>query len=225
MLELRFTVRLPGLAVAPDVSLPGTGCTALLGPSGCGKTTLASAVAGLRKPESGLIRVNGRTFFSSDEGIDLPPQKRGVGLVFQNHRLFAHMTVRENLFFAEKAGGRRSGVSAGELIEALGIGHLLSRMPQTLSGGESQRVSLGRAILGAETLLIMDEPLASLDEARREELLGYFERIRAITSTPVLYITHSAHEAERLADAVLRMEAGRITDASVRKRSQGESRK
>jgi molybdate transport system ATP-binding protein len=224
MLELRFKIRLPELTVAPDCTLPGTGCTALLGPSGCGKTTLASAVAGLRSPESGLIRVNGRTFYSSEEGINLPPQARGIGFVFQAHRLFVHMTVRENLFFGEKAG-RRSGVSADELIEALGIGHLLDRMPQTLSGGESQRVALGRAILAAESLLIMDEPLASLDEARREELLGYFERIRTITSIPILYITHSAREADRLADTVLRMKAGRIADIEDRHHSQGEMKK
>lgn len=191
----------------------------MLGPSGCGKSTLAGSIAGLVRPARGTISVNGRTFCSDAPPVDLPAAARGIGFVFQSHRLFPHLTVRENLFFGRVFGRRRSSADAGRLIETLGIAHLLERHPDTLSGGESQRVALGRAILAAESLLIMDEPLASLDAARKTELLGYFERIPEITGIPVLYITHAADEAERLARTVLRMKDGRITDVlSVRSR-------
>ena len=153
------------------------------------------------KPASGTISVNGRVFRSDDPCIDLPVESRGIGL-----------TVRKNLLFGRRLGGRRTAVDQERLIEVLGIAHLLSRRPDTLSSGESQRVALGRAILAAETLLIMDEPLASLDSERKAELLGYFERIPEITGIPVLYITHAADEAERLAKTVLTMKDGRIAD-------------
>ena len=188
MISLHFTTRLPGFTLEAECDLPGDGFTAVLGPSGCGKSTLAGGIAGLVKPASGTISVNGRVFRSDDPCIDLPVESRGIGFVFQSHRLFPH------------------------LIEVLGIAHLLSRGPDTLSGGESQRVALGRGILAAETLLIMDEPLASLDSERKAELLGYFERIPEITGIPVLYITHAADEAERLAKTVLTMKDGRIAD-------------
>lgn len=188
MISLHFTTRLPGFTLEAECDLPGDGFTAVLGPSGCGKSTLAGGIAGLVKPASGTISVNGRVFRSDDPCIDLPVESRGIGFVFQSHRLFPR------------------------LIEVLGIAHLLSRGPDTLSGGESQRVALGRGILAAETLLIMDEPLASLDSERKAELLGYFERIPEITGIPVLYITHAADEAERLAKTVLTMKDGRIAD-------------
>lgn len=188
MISLHFTTRLPGFTLEADCDLPGDGFTAVLGPSSCGKSTLTGSIADLVKPASGTISVNGRVFRSDDPCIDLPGESRGIGFVFQSHRLFPR------------------------LIEVLGIAHLLSRGPDTLSGGESQRVALGRGILAAETLLIMDEPLASLDSERKAELLGYFERIPEITGIPVLYITHAADEAERLAKTVLTMKDGRIAD-------------
>ncbi len=188
MISLHFTTRLPGFTLEADCDLPGDGFTAVLGPSSCGKSTLTGSIADLVKPASGTISVNGRVFRSDDPCIDLPVESRGIGFVFQSHRLFPR------------------------LIEVLGIAHLLSRGPDTLSGGESQRVALGRGILAAETLLIMDEPLASLDSERKAELLGYFERIPEITGIPVLYITHAADEAERLAKTVLTMKDGRIAD-------------
>lgn len=188
MISLHFTTRLPGFTLEAECDLPGDGFTAVLGPSSCGKSTLTGSIADLVKPASGTISVNGRVFRSDDPCIDLPVESRGIGFVFQSHRLFPR------------------------LIEVLGIAHLLSRGPDTLSGGESQRVALGRGILAAETLLIMDEPLASLDSERKAELLGYFERIPEITGIPVLYITHAADEAERLAKTVLTMKDGRIAD-------------
>lgn len=211
MISLHFTTQLPGFTLEADCELPGDGFTAVLGPSGCGKSTLAGSIAGLVKPVRGTIAVNGRVFHSDNPSVDLPVEKRGIGFVFQSHRLFPHLTVRENLLFGQKFGRRKSAADSARLIEVLGIGHLLDRRPDTLSGGESQRAALGRAILAAETLLIMDEPLASLDSERKAELLGYFERIPEITGIPVLYITHAADEAERLAKTVLRMKDGRIT--------------
>ena len=202
MISLSLQTILEDFRLDVSCELPGTGFSVLLGPSGCGKTTLAAMLAGLRRPTSGFIRVNGRTFCSSEEGIWLTPQERGVGYVFQTHRLFPHLTVRENLFYG-RTHGRRTEIDADALIDVLGIGSLLGRLPRTLSGGESQRVALGRALLAAQSLLIMDEE-------RRDELLGYFEQVPSVTPLPVLYITHSQAEAERLADTVIRMKAGRI---------------
>ena len=156
MISLHFTTRLPGFTLEADCDLPGDGFTAVLGPSSCGKSTLAGSTADLVKPASGTISVNGRVFRSDDPCIDLPVESRGIGFVFQSHRLFPHLTVRKNLLFGRRLGGRRTAVDQERLIEVLGIAHLLSRRPDTLSGGESQRVALGRGILAAETLLIMD---------------------------------------------------------------------
>ena len=161
MISLHFTTRLPGFTLEAECDLPGDDFTAVLGPSDCDKSTLAGGIAGLVKPASGTISVNGRIFRSDNPCIDLPVESRGIGFVFQSHRLFPHLTVRENLLFGRRFGGRRTAVDQERLIEVLGIAHLLSRRPDTLSGGESQRVALGRAILAAETLLIMDEPLAT----------------------------------------------------------------
>lgn len=196
MISLHFTTRLPGFTLEADCDLPGDGFTAVLGPSSCGKSTLTGSIADLVKPASGTISVNGRVFRSDDPCIDLPVESRGIGFVFQSHRLFPHLTVRKNLLFGRRLGGRRTAVDQERLIEVLGIAHLLSRRPD----------------LAAETLLIMDEPLASLDSERKAELLGYFERIPEITGIPVLYITHAADEAERLAKTVLTMKDGRIAD-------------
>lgn len=212
MLDLHFTTRLADFQLDVDCTLPGEGVTTVLGPSGCGKTTLASCIAGLHEPSRGYIAVNGRTFWSSEDKIALPARKRGIGFVFQTHRLFPHMTVRDNLAFGNRVGARHTTADPDELIDVLGIRRLLDRRPDTLSGGESQRVALGRAILAAETLLIMDEPLASLDASRKEELLGYFERIPTVARIPILYITHSIHEAERLADTIMTMASGTVTD-------------
>ena len=189
MISLHFTTRLPGFTLEAECDLPGDDFTAVLGPSDCGKSTLAGGIAGLVKPASGTISVNGRIFRSDNPCIDLPVESRGIGFVFQSHRLFPHLTVRENLLFGRRFGGRRTAVDQERLIEVL-----------------------GRAILAAETLLIMDEPLASLDSERRAELLGYFERIPEITGIPVLYITHAADEVERLAKTVLTMKDGRIAN-------------
>lgn len=187
----------------------GSGITAVLGRSGAGKSTLAKVLAGLAEPDRGTVVFGGETFFDSARGVSLPPEKRGIGFVFQEHRLFPHLSVRSNLSFGRIAGGRRPRADMERIVELFGIENLLERRPPSLSGGESQRVSLARAILAAENFIIMDEPLCSLDAERRESLLGYIEKIPAAFDIPILYITHSANEAKRLADSILVMDAGR----------------
>ena len=178
----------------------GAGLTALFGPSGSGKSTILNMVAGLLRPDQGHIRVNGTTLFDSATGIDLPPNKRQLGYIFQDGRLFPHRRVRANLLY-----GYRLAIPADrwlhldEAVSFLGIGDLLERWPATLSGGESQRVAIGRALLAGSRALLMDEPLASLDEPRRDEIMAVIEKIRDELEIPILYVTHDRREVDRLA--------------------------
>jgi molybdate transport system ATP-binding protein len=177
----------------------GPGLTALFGPSGCGKTSVLNMVAGLLTPDAGRIAVAGETLFGG--GIDRPPEARRAGYVFQDRRLFPHMSVRANLAY-----GRREGAGMMALDEAaafLGIAALLDRKPATLSGGEAQRVAIGRALLSGPRFLLMDEPLVALDRARAEEIMALIERIRDEMRLPILYVSHSAAEVERLATHVV----------------------
>ena len=203
-------VRGTGFTMDVDVRLAGHGVTAIFGPSGCGKTTLLRAVAGLVRPAPGLVTVNGQRWQDDDAGLWLPPHRRALGYVFQEASLFSHLTVQGNLDFGLKrvpVAERR--IALDQAIELLGIGHLLARRPAQLSGGERQRVAIARALATSPRRLMMDEPLASLDAARKAELLPYFERLQRGLDIPVLYVTHSLDEVARLADAVLMMEAGR----------------
>lgn len=175
---------------------------ALSGHSGAGKTSVLHAIAGLVKPLSGHIVIDDRRLFDSTRGIDMPAHRRRVGYVFQDARLFPHLDVRHNLGY-----GRHSGDSAGTfrfdaVVELLGIGALLERRVANLSGGEAQRIALGRALLSQPALLLLDEPLSMLDQARREELIPYLQRVRDETTLPILYVSHSAEEVKRLTDAV-----------------------
>jgi molybdate transport system ATP-binding protein len=180
------------------------GLTALFGPSGAGKTSLLDAIAGLLRPEQGRIAVSGTLLFDSASGIDLAPERRACGYVFQDSRLFPHRSVRENLLFGWKlVPEERRWMAIEEAVEFLGIGHLLGRMPRTLSGGEAQRVAIGRALLSGPRFLLMDEPLSSLDSARREEIMRVIERIRDELRLPILYVSHEHGEVERLADQVI----------------------
>lgn len=184
----------------------GPGLTALYGPSGAGKTSLLDAVAGLLRPATGRIAVGDTVLFDAAARIDLRPEHRRCGYVFQDLRLFPHRTVRQNLAFG--AGGKRVGQEDAGLdwdatLDLLGIASLLDRMPATLSGGEAQRVAIGRALLSAPRFLLMDEPLASVDIARRGEILGLIERIRDMLRMPILYVSHDRAEVERLADTIV----------------------
>lgn len=179
----------------------GPGITALFGPSGAGKTSILNMVAGLLKPDRGRIAVAGNTLF--DTSVDVPPNRRRAGYVFQDGRLFPHMRVVANLRYGQRlALPEHRWIAFDETVEFLGIGALLDRWPGTLSGGEAQRVAIGRALLSGPRFLLMDEPLASLDAARREEIMQVIERVRDVLSLPILYVSHDRGEVDRLATQV-----------------------
>jgi len=182
----------------------GAGLTALFGPSGAGKTSVLNMVAGLLRPESGRIAVAGETLFDHERGIDLPPERRRAGYVFQDGRLFPHRRVRANLHYGERlADPARRWIGFDETVAFLGLEALLERWPRSLSGGEAQRVAIGRALLSAPRFLLMDEPLASLDAARRGEIMAVIERIRDELAIPILYVSHDRAEVERLANTIV----------------------
>jgi molybdate transport system ATP-binding protein len=184
--------------------------TALFGRSGAGKTSVINMIAGLLRPDRGRIEIGGQVLFDSVGGIDVPAEKRRVGYVFQEGRLFPHLTVRRNLLYGHAlapAAERYSEVD--QIIALLGLDDLLERRPGDLSGGEKQRVAIGRALLASPRVLLLDEPLASLDAHRREEVLRYIELMREEVRIPVIYVSHAVEEVVRLADAVVLMAAGR----------------
>jgi molybdate transport system ATP-binding protein len=190
-----------------EVSTPGL--TVLFGPSGSGKSTIISAAAGLLRPDQCRIALDGQVLADTASGIWLPPERRRIGLVFQDARLFPHMSVATNLRF----GLRRAGagpVRLDDVVELLGIAGLLTRRPHTLSGGERQRVAIGRALLAQPHLLLMDEPLASLDSARKAEIMPYLMRLKTALKLPIIYVTHALDEVARLADSIVLVEAGRV---------------
>ncbi|TDH35978.1 molybdenum ABC transporter ATP-binding protein [Pseudohoeflea suaedae] len=186
------------------------GVTALYGRSGSGKTTMVNAVAGLLKPDAGIVSVDGVTLTDINAGLFVPPHKRRIGYVFQEPRLFPHLSVRSNLIYGARFAGLQDEREFDRIVGLLGIGTLLDRRPSKLSGGEKSRVALGRAILSKPRLLLMDEPLAALDEARKAEILPYFERLRDETGLPILYVSHSPAEVARLATTVVLVEDGRV---------------
>jgi molybdate transport system ATP-binding protein len=194
----------------------GGGLTALFGRSGSGKTSLVNAVAGLIRPAHGHIVVDGEVLTDTARGVFVPARRRHIGYVFQEGRLFPHLTVRQNLLYGRwfaRSRGRRAGGHAGEVeqvVELLGIADLLGRRPANLSGGEKQRVAIGRALLAHPRLLIMDEPLASLDEARKTEILPYIERLRDEFGIPIVYVSHAIAEVTRLATTMVVMSEGRV---------------
>jgi len=180
---------------------PGPGLTVLFGPSGAGKTSVLNMVAGLVEPDRGHIRVNGETLFDAGIAANEPPEARRAGYVFQEARLFPHMRVRANLLYGWRAGA--GAVDVDETIALLGIVKLLDRWPRTLSGGEARRVAIGRALLSNPAFLLLDEPLSSLDRARREEIMALLERLRDTVRLPILMVTHDREEAERLGNRIV----------------------
>jgi molybdate transport system ATP-binding protein len=188
------------------------GVTALFGPSGAGKTTLANMIAGLVVPDRGRITLAGDVLFDSDRRIDVPAHRRHIGYVFQEGRLFPHLTVAANLDYGRRMHRLpRDSAELQRIVALLDIGHLLERHPGRLSGGERQRVAVGRALLMRPRLLLLDEPLASLDAARKREILPYLERLRDQASVPMVYVSHHAGELRRIATNVVRLDAGRVT--------------
>ncbi len=189
------------------------GVTALFGRSGSGKTTIVNAVAGLLRPDSGRIIVAGVPVLDTAAGLMLPPHRRRMGYVFQDGRLFPHLTVRQNLLYGRWFAPNGLGAELPRIADLLGISGLFDRRPGGLSGGEKQRVAIGRAILSNPRLLLMDEPLAALDEGRKAEILPYLERLRDELRLPILYVSHSVAEVARLATTVVLLEAGRVVAA------------
>lgn len=182
------------------------GLTALVGPSGVGKTTVLNCIAGLVRPDSGRIAVEGTVLLDTEQGIDLPPQQRRAGYLFQEARLFPHMRVAANLAYGERlAKPEERWIKSAEVTSFLDIGHLLERWPETLSGGEARRVAIGRALLAGSRFLLLDEPLASLDPARVEDLVQLIERIRDELAIPILMVGHERAEVERLAGQVVEL--------------------
>ncbi len=213
MLEVALTHAFPGFTLDVAFSAP-PGVTALFGHSGSGKTTIVNAVAGLLRPDSGRIRADDTILLDTEAGVFLPSSRRRIGYVFQDGRLFPHLTVAQNLAYGRWFAPR--GVATPDqhhIVELLGIGPLLNRRPAALSGGEKSRVALGRAILSAPRLLLMDEPLAALDEARKGEILPYLERLRDELGLPILYVSHSAAEVARLATTLILINDGRVVAA------------
>lgn len=187
------------------------GITALFGPSGAGKSTIIAALAGLIRPEGGHVRIDGETLFDAASGTDVPAERRRIGHVFQESRLFPHLTVRRNLLYgARRAGGRTAAIGFDPLVELLGIGHLLQRRPANLSGGERQRVALGRAVLSVPRLLLLDEPLAALDQPRRHEIMTMLEQLRDTARIPMVHVSHALDEVTRLADHMVVLDHGRV---------------
>lgn len=185
------------------------GVTALFGQSGAGKTTITKMIAGLIRPKSGRIVINGETLYDSEGTIDVAVRDRRIGHVFQEARLFPHLTVGSNLTFARFAGRKVNRTQLEEVVALLGIDTLLQRRPGTLSGGERQRVAIGRALLSSPRALIMDEPLASLDQARKAEILPYLDRLCHEARIPVIYVSHALDEVARLADTLVIISKGR----------------
>jgi molybdate transport system ATP-binding protein len=203
--ELRLSRSIGDARIDIDVAASGA-VLGITGPSGAGKTSLLNCVAGLLKPETGRIAVAGEVLFDSAASVDLPPDKRRAGYLFQDNRLFPHLKVADNLAYGEKlATPDHRWMSREEAVELLGIGPLLGRFPPTLSGGEARRVALGRALLSGPRFLLLDEPLAHLDAPRGEEIMRMIERVRDELRVPMLYVSHVESEVARLADEVVRL--------------------
>jgi len=217
MIHLQINIARSAFQLNLDIQLPGQGITAIFGPSGSGKTTLLRAVAGLEKNPQGLIQIGENIWQDTKQGIYIPTWQRPLGYVFQESSLLPHLSAAENLNFGLKRvlkSANSAPTAANKAlqvsIELLGIGSLLQRMPAELSGGERQRVAIARAIAMQPQLLLMDEPLASLDAARRQEIFPWLARLRDELKMPMLYVTHSAEEVARLADHLVVLDQGHV---------------
>lgn len=210
-LSIQFALSRPGFSLDVSLDVPMRGVTGLFGVSGAGKTTLLRCIAGLERPESGRLVVAGQTWQDDEAHVSRPVHARDIGYVFQEPRLFAHLDVRGNLQYGRQrssANGRRLELDA--VVELLGLQGLLDRQTAGLSGGEAQRVAIARALLRAPRLILMDEPLASLDAARKDEILPFLDRLHAELATPILYVSHNIDEVCRLCDHLVVIEGGRV---------------
>ncbi len=211
MNQVRITMNRPEFSLRADLQLPARGITMFFGSSGSGKTTLLRCAAGLERPQDALINIGGQTWQDDAHGIFLAPWRRPLGYVFQEASLFDHLDVRGNLLYAQKrAAADGPDISLEHAIDLLGIAALLPRRTQQLSGGERQRVAIARALATRPRILLLDEPLASLDHARRQEILPWLEKLRDELHIPMLYVTHAADEVARLADTLVVLDRGQV---------------
>lgn len=210
MIRIRYLLRRGAFTLDVDTRLPMRGITGLFGPSGAGKTTLLRCIAGLEPAASAKLIVAGDTWEDSDTGVSRPVQARNVGYVFQEPRLFDHLSVRANAEYGARRRKRNGTVGFDHVIELLGLEPLLERYPNELSGGEAQRVAIARALLCAPRFVLMDEPLASLDQARRDEILPFLDRLHGESAIPIIYVSHNIEEACRLCDHLVVVEKGRV---------------
>lgn len=206
-LQIRLKKQLGNLCIDTDLNLQESGITALFGRSGAGKTSIINLIAGLQTPDTGKIVIGERVVFDAEQNINLAPEKRQIGYVFQGSRLFPHYTVSGNLRYGQRS---KASQQLTLIAELLGIEHLLHRYPAALSGGEQQRVAIGRALLSNPAMLLMDEPLASLDEPRKKELLPYIEQLVKEVNIPIIYVSHSLDELLRLADQMVLLDQGKV---------------
>ncbi|WP_122032054.1 molybdenum ABC transporter ATP-binding protein ModC [Aliivibrio sp. EL58] len=208
MLVIDIKKQLGDLNLDVQLSLPSSGISAVFGRSGAGKSSLANIISGLSSPDSGRISLNNSVLFDSDTRVSVPPEQRHIGYVFQDARLFPHYKVEGNLLYG--CNGKRTNLF-NDVVKLLDIESLLQRYPHSLSGGEKQRVAIGRAILSEPALLIMDEPLASLDLPRKHEVMPYLERLAKEIQTPIIYVSHSLDEILRLADHMVLLNQGKVS--------------
>jgi molybdate transport system ATP-binding protein len=209
-LHLAFRHRFAEKSFDLDFSAPLPGTVALFGPSGAGKSTIVNVLAGLLRPHFACVSLAGTTLADTAHGVWVPPERRGIGLVFQESRLFPHMSVLSNLRYGARRAAHRGAIGFDDVVALLGIGLLLGRRPHTLSGGERQRVAIGRALLAQPRLLALDEPLASLDADRGREILDFLARIKAELGLPMLFVSHDLAQIGRLADTLVLVAEGRV---------------
>ena len=216
MLDINIQRQQGNFSIDTAFQSPKGGVTALFGHSGAGKTSVISMVAGLTHPDKGHIVIDGISLFDSQKSVNLPPEKRRIGYIFQEGRLFPHLSVRANLTYGMRlTSPSLRYVTLDQVIDLLGIAHVIDRQPAKLSGGEKQRVAIGRALLTSPSLLLMDEPLASLDDARKQEVLPFIARLSHQFSVPILYVSHSLDEILALADTLVILDTGRVAAAGA----------
>lgn len=210
-IQARFKLDYGDFALDVDLQMPGSGVTALFGPSGSGKTSVLRCIAGFQQAQQGFLQVNGQIWHDSAQRIFLSAHQRPIGYVFQEALLFPHLSVADNLLFGlKRLSGKPRLADQQALIDLLGIGHLLSRRPERLSGGEKQRVAIARALALNPQILLMDEPLAALDHKRKQEILPFLTRLHRELAMPVVYVTHSQQEVAQLADHLVMMDQGKV---------------
>jgi molybdate transport system ATP-binding protein len=212
MIEIAASLRFGAFSLDARIAAHGR-TLAICGASGAGKTTLLMIVAGLLRPNAGRVAIDGTVFLNTADGVDLPPRRRRIGYVFQEARLFPHLSVAQNLRYGERfTSPALRIVEFDAVISLLGLEPLLERRPDKLSGGEKQRVAIGRALLVSPKLLLLDEPLAALDDARRMDILSYIEKMRDAFAIPIVFVSHRVSEIERLASDIAVLDQGRVIE-------------